>query len=1116
MSNSAMGSIVASNTVRDSKQRCIVLHNTDDVVVKDNVAYNTKGHCFILEDGSEQNNSLLNNLAAGQTPVDVRISENESDHLPSSFWLLNPQNTFVGNVAAGSSHSGFWFEVQARVRGKSRELHPEMEPNKLPLKEFRDNISHSNGFKGLHTYPQTGYRPTETAVFLNHKSYRNGGDGVFFHAGGNLQIDGGYFADNKVAIEIDLDHSDHVTNAVVVGRSPVYQEILDSYGDAAFEYPQLTHCRKDGGEGLTGIIVDTYHWGGPDATGTEIDSITFSGFTNDACPGSLSVALTAGHYNKHFFDPRNSLNNIVFADNSNKISLCESTYGGIENISIRDVDGSFSGAGVSSFWVSDNERMAADPRCSSVEGTCASFCPDMCIRKVAVFVSSYAPDDLLIEVSGTNELGEAFPTTTFSKLDYYKQSDATDWDSFHKIYVSLPAGGSYNARFVEDNQTIWPLFADVRYEDYPNQCGPDFAQLNIEQPERTCSELIVNGDMGDSTGTGSIEGWWHIAGGLKLASGGADGSSFALTNVDRRGSYDGIAQYLDTRCMVEGEEYAFSAKIKLVKDGAIWQCNPSSGSNQADSCPDATLRSSYGVNRDNDWQNVGKMVTGDQKWNVMEGSLTVRSFDANAGFTALYITGAPYGVDIILDSVSMVPVTAAPTSSPTMSPTASPTGVVTSSPTLSNPPDLFSTNAEYTDKVSFAPNGVVTFASQSGGNAAVITKDAHNGIGPSGEIDFVVELQSREIFGTGYQSGLVLFFAPEDSSIHHVATSDNQFNIFEQHVVSTIREKIYPSISGNWLYWRSKTAPDGTSVQQGSGSDLKLSGFYRLRRIDGEAHSYYSADGSTWTEIGTPFVLPDEFKMSPLKIGARVQNNWMTQYEMTILPSIISDSAASSAGPNEEVAASPSFDAQSADFLDTVSFGADGAVKLAKSDSSGLESAIMTKSAHNGVGSEGDLELLVEITGRQIFGTGYQAGIALFFAAADKTLQDVSSASFGTFEANAVSTVREKIYPAITTATWFNFRSIDPSGTQAAPSGSANYQMTTGFLKLERKNGIVTASHSHHDAIWTTIGSPIELPPELKTAPLKIGMRISRNWNSVYDVNVKPTITSGGAVDATG
>ena len=115
-----------------------------------------------------------------------------------------------------------------------------------------------------------------------------------------------------------------------------------------------------------------------------------------------------------------------------------------------------------------------------------------------------------------------------------------------------------------------------------------------------------------------------------------------------------------------------------------------------------------------------------------------------------------------------------------------------------------------------------------------------------------------------------------------------------------------------------------------------------------------------------------------------------------------------------------------------------------------------------------------------------------------------------------MSTVREKIYPSITTATWFNLRSIDPSGVQAAPSGSANYQMKTGFLKLERKNGVVTASHSHHNAIWTPIGSPVELPPELKNAPLKLGMRISRNWNSLYDIDLKPTITSGGTVEANG
>eukprot|EP00978_Attheya_sp_CCMP212_P001641 scaffold3352_cov47-Attheya_sp.AAC.3 len=106
--------------------------------------------------------------------------------------------------------------------------------------------------------------------------------------------------------------------------------------------------------------------------------------------------------------------------------------------------------------------------------------------------------------------------------------------------------------------------------------------------------------MGDSTGTGgSIEGWWHIQGGLEVASGGADASAFSLTNTNRVGSWDGrgLAQYIDTRCscMIEGKAYACRAKVKLLKDGYQWQFNPSAYSNLPDSCPSATLRSSYGL-----------------------------------------------------------------------------------------------------------------------------------------------------------------------------------------------------------------------------------------------------------------------------------------------------------------------------------------------------------------------------------------------------------------------------------------------------------------------------------------------------------------------------------------
>jgi len=43
------GSLVARNTIRSSHQRGIVVHGTDHLVVADNVAFDTKGHVFMLE-----------------------------------------------------------------------------------------------------------------------------------------------------------------------------------------------------------------------------------------------------------------------------------------------------------------------------------------------------------------------------------------------------------------------------------------------------------------------------------------------------------------------------------------------------------------------------------------------------------------------------------------------------------------------------------------------------------------------------------------------------------------------------------------------------------------------------------------------------------------------------------------------------------------------------------------------------------------------------------------------------------------------------------------------------------------------------------------------------------
>lgn len=111
------------------------------------MAYDTAGHCFMTEDGIEHDNEFLYNLGALTRKVDNRIPDNgsngdETDNLPSTFWMTNPSNTWVGNVAAGSEDNGFWFELIKR--GTRADMYPDLEPKYEPLRRFENNVAHSN------------------------------------------------------------------------------------------------------------------------------------------------------------------------------------------------------------------------------------------------------------------------------------------------------------------------------------------------------------------------------------------------------------------------------------------------------------------------------------------------------------------------------------------------------------------------------------------------------------------------------------------------------------------------------------------------------------------------------------------------------------------------------------------------------------------------------------------------------------------------------------------------------------------------------------------------------------------------------------------------------------
>jgi len=58
MSDSVNGSIIRKNVIRSSKQRCVVIHGTDDVTVEGNISCDTIGHCFVLKNRAEMENTF--------------------------------------------------------------------------------------------------------------------------------------------------------------------------------------------------------------------------------------------------------------------------------------------------------------------------------------------------------------------------------------------------------------------------------------------------------------------------------------------------------------------------------------------------------------------------------------------------------------------------------------------------------------------------------------------------------------------------------------------------------------------------------------------------------------------------------------------------------------------------------------------------------------------------------------------------------------------------------------------------------------------------------------------------------------------------------------------------
>ncbi len=156
--NSMRGSYVIGASIWDSGNRWLTIHGTNYLVVRDCVGYQSVGHGFFLEDGTEVFNVLDRNLAvqayAAKPLPDQVLPFDRNDG--AGFWWANSLNSFTRNVACENDRYGFRFEATKTSRFNL--TLPVMQPDgtrkpvdirTLPFVRFEDNEAHGDGRYGI-------------------------------------------------------------------------------------------------------------------------------------------------------------------------------------------------------------------------------------------------------------------------------------------------------------------------------------------------------------------------------------------------------------------------------------------------------------------------------------------------------------------------------------------------------------------------------------------------------------------------------------------------------------------------------------------------------------------------------------------------------------------------------------------------------------------------------------------------------------------------------------------------------------------------------------------------------------------------------------------------------
>ncbi|EFC49255.1 hypothetical protein NAEGRDRAFT_56847 [Naegleria gruberi] len=351
--------------------RCIVVHDTNGLLVKNNVCFDSFGHQYFLEDGPENGNQFIGNLGIRARPVVSGDPQQliPSDHDVSIFWITNPNNTYIGNAAVQAKF-GFWYTMPVNPTGLSASTYgTTVTPRRLPLGAFINNTAHSL-FTGLMvddmekpdgTTELASYSPPVETWFEGLIAYKNRDRGCWAR-GGPLGFNNFILMDNRLGF-LTPPGPNILTNSLFVGES-------DNVGEVARPTIDLGGRSRPGLYSAGDIIKghDTYDNGGPQY----IKNVTFLNYVTNQYrkAGSLGQLMNAPF--KH--QSMNRYVDLKFDDATNRVYIHDQFNDANRGTTILDIDGSVTGRSPGG-WIVANDTLLTRKGCTPVPLWQGHNCP---------------------------------------------------------------------------------------------------------------------------------------------------------------------------------------------------------------------------------------------------------------------------------------------------------------------------------------------------------------------------------------------------------------------------------------------------------------------------------------------------------------------------------------------------------------------------------------------------------------------------------------------------------------------------------------------------------------------------------------------------------------------